>query len=528
MQLTNGPEASTQARRMSIGSLARSALSPIERLVAALSNSSRRERTAIGVVIAYVAIWTVYGVLAKGSEDVHFDIGELVAWAREPALGYAKHPPLAVWVVSLWFAVFPLADWACYLLAMTAVGIALWIAWRLFARWLDGEKRVVALALLTLIPLLNFHALKFNPNVVIIPLWALTTLWFLRSFESRRPADAALAGVCAAAAVLGKYWSFYLLTGLAAAALMDRRRGAYLRSAAPWVTMGVGLAVLAPHGVWLATHDYAPLRYAVSASAGGTAVQALRAAMVYLAGCAGYVAVPVCFAILATWPSRAAIRDMLWPRADSRRFAAIAFWLPLLLPALVTLVAGGRTTALWTMPSWTLLPVVLLSSPLVTVLHAATLRIAAFTTAFPMIMVAVAPIVAVVIQRVGVSHYGAHYRLVAAAIEREWRQVSKHPIRLIGGEYFLVRGVAFYLSDRPLIVDNALSIGGRAINQQRFETEGIALVCPIVDVGCTLAISSFAAKEPSARRTRTEVVSRYFGLAGPPEDYVIVVAPGPL
>ena len=35
-------------------------LGPIERLVAALTDPARRERTVIGVLVAYVLIWTLY------------------------------------------------------------------------------------------------------------------------------------------------------------------------------------------------------------------------------------------------------------------------------------------------------------------------------------------------------------------------------------------------------------------------------------------------------------------------------------
>ena len=81
---------------------------------------------------------------------------------------------------------------------------------------------MVGLALLTLVPFFNFHALKFNQNTVLLPLWAATTLFFLRSFESRRMLDGALAGVFAALSIYGKYWSVMLLVGLGIAALTDR------------------------------------------------------------------------------------------------------------------------------------------------------------------------------------------------------------------------------------------------------------------------------------------------------------------
>src|SRR5260221_11219300 len=166
----------------------------------------------------------------------------------ELAWGYRKHLPFAMVVVRAWFAVFPTAEWAFYLLAVATAGLALWIAWRLSARFLDGEKRVVGLALLTLVPFFNFHALKFNQNSVLLPLWAATTLWFLRSFETRRVLDAALAGLGAAAAMYGKYWSIFLLLGLGIAALVDHRPAAYFSSPAPWVPIAVGALAPPPPG----------------------------------------------------------------------------------------------------------------------------------------------------------------------------------------------------------------------------------------------------------------------------------------
>src|SRR4029077_20577891 len=181
-------------------------------------------RTVIAVLLGYVALWTLYGVLAKAGQDVHADMSEQVALAREWALGYPKHPPLAMVVVRAWFAVFPAADWAYYLLAMANAGLALWIVWRLAGRFLDGDKRVVGLALLTLVPFFNFHALKFNVNTVLIPIWAATTWWFLRSLQTRSIGYAALAGFAAAISMYGKYWSVVLLAGLVVAALTDRQR----------------------------------------------------------------------------------------------------------------------------------------------------------------------------------------------------------------------------------------------------------------------------------------------------------------
>ena len=233
-------------------------LDPAERLVDALTDPARRARTMLLVLAAYALVWTLYAVIAKASQDMQTDAAELLAWSRHLELGYAKHPPLAAWLVRAWFAIFPIRDWSYYLFAIAYATVGLWVAWRLYGRYLAPDKRIVALACLTLVPYFNFHGIRFDHNAVLGPLWAATALCFIRSFETREPRWAALAGAAAAAAMLGKYWSIFLLAGLALAALFDARRASYFRSAAPWVTVGVGALLLAPHLVWLAQHDFMP------------------------------------------------------------------------------------------------------------------------------------------------------------------------------------------------------------------------------------------------------------------------------
>src|SRR6185437_11781502 len=198
-------------------------LCPIDRLRGALIDPARRERAVLLSLAAYVVLWTIYGTIAKSSQGLHPDMTELIAWSRDLAWGY-KHPPLAALIVHLWFSVIPVAEWSYYLLAMLMPAITLWIVWRLSADYLDIEKRVVGLAMLMFVPFFNFHALKFNVNTVLMPLWAVTTFWFLRSYKTRSALYAALAGLGAAGCMLGKYWSVFLLVGLALAALIDKRR----------------------------------------------------------------------------------------------------------------------------------------------------------------------------------------------------------------------------------------------------------------------------------------------------------------
>ena len=496
-------------------------LRPVERLLDALTDPARREYVAARLLMAYCAVWSLYGALAKGSQDIHFDMGEMVAWSRDAGIGTPKHPPFAAWLVRAWFSVFPLTDWSYYLLAMVLASFALWVAWRVSEPYLDGEKRVAGLVLLTFIPFFNFHALKYNANTVLIPLWALTTWWFLRSFETRGAIFAALAGLAAACAMLGKYWSIFLLAGLAVAALADPRRTVYLRSMAPWITIAVGGLAIAPHLAWIVANDFAPFSYAVTVHQ-ATRESAIMSALGFLVGVAGYMAAPVVLACATARPSLRALADTLLPTEPARRLVLVAFLAPLLLPALAAVVAQVEIVSLWQMGAMTLLPVVLLASPRVTMARAAAVRLLALALVFPPLMVLAAPVIAIVIHREGVPNYATHYRLVADAVDRFWRATTDKPLRFVGSHTNLVNGVSFYLPSRPSTLEiNAPAVTPWA-DPESVARAGIALVCPEPEPVC---MENLNARGRGLPRHAVTLSRRHFGVADAPVRYVIIIVP---
>ena len=89
---------------MSFSSVRDGVTAALGRLLDALCDPQRRTRTVLAVLVAYCAVWTLYAVIAKASQDIHFDMGEMVAWSREAGLGTPKHPPLPAWIVGVWFS----------------------------------------------------------------------------------------------------------------------------------------------------------------------------------------------------------------------------------------------------------------------------------------------------------------------------------------------------------------------------------------------------------------------------------------
>ncbi len=231
------------------------------RLVDALCDPVRRRRVALTACLVYAAMWALYGVIAKSSQGINADLGEMVVWSRNLDWGFPKHPPFPALVLAGWFAIFPEADWAYYLLSGLNLGVGLYFSFLLAGLWLEHTKLAAAPFLLTSIPFYNFLGLKFDQNSILIPLWALTTWAFVLSFRRCHLGYALLAGVAAAAAVLTKYWSIFLVLALVIAAIADPRRRIYFRSIAPWATALVGAVLIAPHLVWLVRENLPPLQW---------------------------------------------------------------------------------------------------------------------------------------------------------------------------------------------------------------------------------------------------------------------------
>jgi cobalamin synthase len=146
-----------------------SAIALFARLVDALADARRGPHAAAALLAVYALLWWGYALVAKSTQSIHFDMGEVFAWSTELAYGYPKHPPFPAWVAAAWFAVFPRADWAYYLLATTSISIALWFIWLIAIRFVEGEKRALALVLVAFAPVFNLRPRQFNSNGLLIP-----------------------------------------------------------------------------------------------------------------------------------------------------------------------------------------------------------------------------------------------------------------------------------------------------------------------------------------------------------------------
>jgi 4-amino-4-deoxy-L-arabinose transferase-like glycosyltransferase len=496
-------------------------LRPFERLSDALADPRRSHRTAAALILAYALAWWIYAVIAKSSQDIHFDMGEVVSWSVVPAFGYPKHPPFPAWVAAVWFALFPYRDWAYYLLSTASIGFALWFIWLIAARHVDGYKRVLALAFLTFSPGFNLQPLKFNSNALLVPVWAVASYLFLRAFHERTLLWGALAGVGAAAAMLTKYWSVFLVLAFVIAALAHPRRWEYLRSPAPWASIIVGVLLFAPNVVSLLDYDFQPFRYATGAHGVPTLGVLLASLGDYFGGVL-YLAGGAVALALACRPGRAAIRDMLFPSEADRRLMLTVTAIALLAPVPLAFLMQTRLATLWTLPMWAMLPALLMSSRALGLSREAAARVLAAAALVPAAAILLAPAIAYAIHLQGVPNYASHYRLIAQAVDAAWRSRTAAPLRLLGSNTNIVNGAAFYLPSQPLRIDILGTRDTPWADETRIAHEGIALVCPEAQGACMDRLNARAAALPR----HVVTLSRTFvGVADAPVRYVIVIVP---
>ncbi|TQF32019.1 membrane protein [Bradyrhizobium sp. UNPA324] len=401
------------------------------------------------LVGSFVAVWTLYLAIAYAGGGLHPDTLEAWTLGQHFAWGYHKHPPLSGWIAAGWTAVFPLSDRSLQLMAMVNAGLALIFVDLISRQFVTGHKRILVLLLLMLTPAYQFHAQRFNANSVLLATWPLATWCFLRAFETRAPLWAAAAGCTTALAMVGKYYSIFLVTSFALAALAHPARRAYFTSASPWISVVIGLAALSPHIYWLATTGAPTFTYAL-AHAGGNAATSFREVRYFLLGLVAAMSVS---AVL--WVLVAGTRLKQFP-AD---FAAMSPGLRLLfyvtigtivLPVTTSLVMGTDLPSLWALQGLFLFAVLVVCGTSYPIERFYTVNLTVTVAGVALAAVSIAaPIHAVWRNDHGYEEGRNLYAQAASEVTRQWREFTGEPMTTVSGDEALAFATAFYSPDHP-------------------------------------------------------------------------------
>jgi Dolichyl-phosphate-mannose-protein mannosyltransferase len=491
------------------------------------------EKSGLAILIlclAFVLIWTSFQIISYATVDLHPDLVEVYAWGLHPSPGYYKHPPLAGLAAGAWFLVFPATDWSFHLFAMCNSAIALYATYLIARRYLDGDKRIVAVLLLLLTPFYQFHGQRFSTNQTLISTWPIATYCFIRAFDTFDRSTtglvwAVLAGAAAALAVLGKYYSVFLLAGFLAAVLIHPRGHSYLRSWSPWLSAMVGCVVLAPHLYWLFTSGFGPFDYALALHARASLAESLFADARYLVGAVSYVGVLLLVYWLATRPDRKTVREIMWPADPDGRMLATMLAVPLLLPALVAPLIAAVLTPLWTLHAWFLLPIVLLRPATVVLRRSAAVKVAATVLVVAIAVLFAAPVLAWRNLIEGTKEGRQFYAPVAKEVSERWHMKTGQRLRIVMGDPFLALATTFYAADHPDSVPSFALRTAPWVTQARLDREGWAAICTADDKNCLDEGRRLAANRTGGAVVPFEATRHFLGLTGKTGNFVVILVP---
>lgn len=479
------------------------------------------------LLIGFIAVWLAFLVIAYFNGDLHSDVLETWTLGRSIEWGYAKHPPLMGWIARAWTAVFPLDNWSFQLLALTNSAIALWAVDLITRRFARGDKRIVVLLLLMLLPAYQFHAQRFNANAVLLPVWPIATYCFLRSFESREIGWAIAAGATAALAMLGKYYSAFLIASFLFAAICHPQRRAYFGSLAPWVSTATGLAALVPHMYWLATTGAKPFAYALERHAGKAFVPSLFDAVSFILGVALVLAIPA-----LTWVLIAGNHL----KRFSQDFRAMNPGLLLLFfvsvgtivfPAVTAVGLGSDMPPIWALQGLFLFAILIVCGASYPIERFYAVNLAAVVIGIGVLAVVVVAPVHALYRNFHPLHEGRNfYQASAMELTRQWHRQSDTALPAVGGDDALAFAMAFYSPDHP-VYDLRLvhpNTERRLPPQAAFE-QGWAALCFGGDTYCIAAMERTAAR--ASRYVRSDFVLRstLLGEPGATQGFTALIVP---
>ena len=498
----------------------------------------------IGFAVVHAALWTLILINLKAAQDVHMDVAEAFAWGQKFQLGYGKHPPLSGWVAGLWFAIFPVTNWATYALAMATLGCGLVICWRIALRVVDRRRAFFVVVMLALYPIFNFKGFKYNPDLLQLVTLPLVVLAYLQAFEKRSVRAGLWLGLAGALALMTKYWVLTMIGAIGIAALVHPDRWAFLRSPAPWVAIATLAVVMIPHLVWLKQVDFVPLTYAGDVYGLSSRAESLQLVLGYIAHNLALLAVPVVLAAAAlafsslSWTTLArqpmALFTRSWsrgPNAGVNVSQALNIWIVQIVVAIGPPLGGLFFTVYmktdWGISLFFLTPLALIAIPSLRLRGMALFHIVAIWLVLTLAVLVASPTIAV--REIAGNPNGASGYSARSELARELTQAwhMRFPTRwaVVAGTTEIGEPMTFYSPDHPapFTPGEIWSSGLTSLDEAR--RLGFIGICDTSDARLPTCDAWMTANAANAERLAITTQRFFRGRPGPAIGWKVYIVP---
>lgn len=299
-------------------------------------------RLTLALALAILVAWRFLAALDAGL-NLSIDEAQYFLWSLEPAWGYFSKPPMIAWTIA---AATPFCgdSEACIRLpALLLFAASAWVLAAATARLYDERTGMWAGIAFATLFLASFYSWVMTTDSILLFLWSLALLLFLRALDADRWRDWLVLGACVGLGLLTKYtMSLFLGCALLVLWLDHRPR---LASPKPWLAALLALAFLVPNLLWNLDHQFATLRHTAEISQLDRKLFHPDSLAYFVLAQFGVMG-PLLFPALLV----AAIDRQAW-RSDPRQRLLALFSLPV-LGLFVVLSLLSRAHANWAAPAY--------------------------------------------------------------------------------------------------------------------------------------------------------------------------------
>jgi len=299
--------------------------------------------------LTHLLFWTGLAAFVRG--NLPMDSIEGSMWGQHLALGYDKNPFLNGWLTALLNHLSHHSSWLIYFFSQLSVFFCFLAVWLLAKKMLTPAKALASVMLLEMMQYYNFHAIDFNDNTLELSLWALAIYFFYQALINPRIRWWLATGLFLALGMMAKYYTAVLIAVMFAFMLYARAARWQFATVKPYYGLLVFLAIIAPHFLWLPTHHYITIQYALDRT---NTVPDWRNHFFFPAQFIWqqievFLPAAVLFGLCFFSPSRAKAQD---PASDvlNRSFLLFTGLGPCVLTLLLSLCFGWDLRAGWGMP----------------------------------------------------------------------------------------------------------------------------------------------------------------------------------
>ncbi|MCC7140791.1 MAG: glycosyltransferase family 39 protein [Candidatus Eisenbacteria bacterium] len=221
--------------------------------------------TSGGIAVGWLTVLALISLLLHLFAAPHYgyfrDELYYLACADHLEVGYVDHPPLSIFLLSVWRSVFGDSLFALRSLPALAGAGLVFLVGRL-TRDLGGGRFAQLLAAAAVVASPVFLALTrfYSMNAFELVLWTVCAIAALRAIDRRDLNSWLVLGLVFGATLLNKLSGAWVIGGIfVGLALTDSRR--WLRRPEPWIALVTGLLIFLPHLFWQIAHEWPTIEF---------------------------------------------------------------------------------------------------------------------------------------------------------------------------------------------------------------------------------------------------------------------------